>query len=247
MKTNEYYEKLNAFRTLLSSQVIKLFHSVGNKFLLQLGQYNLLKRSGNCIESSTALGFILEEFIVSKLEEHSETELSKKFSIHSYSDGTSTRSYDCYAEYQHLKILINVKVEQIGSRPNDAVAAINRLVQDYCLSNGSELAYLVLKVRYDFVDTESARSIIIVDEPILRYLEEFDYSREHMQDNRVWSEAKKTNNGRLQLTARFIRDNKMPIHSISHKLTKQQLKQLNTKEASKDRHNRMTEDVWPQE
>lgn len=81
---NIYYDKLVRFRESLSKQVTKLFASCGNELSLSFGGYNLFQREGNCIESSTAVGYLLEEFMVSNLEDYSKTGEIRDFSFYSY-------------------------------------------------------------------------------------------------------------------------------------------------------------------
>jgi hypothetical protein len=52
----------------LREYAFNIFRTYGRELVLRLEEYNLLQNKHNCIESSTAIGFVLEEFIVSKLE-----------------------------------------------------------------------------------------------------------------------------------------------------------------------------------
>ena len=247
MADNWYYEKLKQFRDLLSKQIAALFDEYGDKLSLFLGNCNLLKRHRNCIESSTAMGYLLEEFLVSKLEELSHSDKNAGFLLESYSDGTSTRSSDCYATFGNFKILINVKTEKRNS-VNYAIAAINQLEKDYCSDYRTEQAYLILKVRFDYIDTELGRQITIDRAPIIQYLEEYDYSRGHKQDHRRWSDDKdkinKENNSRLILSPSFTKAHNMPESAISSALTKKQLSLLNTEHGRMNGYI-MPADCWP--
>ncbi len=46
----------------------KIFEECAEELSLQAGGYNLLKNPNNCIESAMVIGYIIEEYIVSKLE-----------------------------------------------------------------------------------------------------------------------------------------------------------------------------------
>ena len=248
MCDNTYYGKLNRFRDLLAEQVSELFSEYGNKLTLTLGGYKLLQRKGNCIESSTAMGYLLEEFLVSNLEERSLSRQCNGFELFSYSDGTSKRSSDCYAIFEGIKVLINIKTEK-SSSVNYAVAAIKQLENDYRTESKTELAYLILKIKFDYINTSSERQIQIEDNLSLLYLEECDYSQYHRQDHRSWSDndtktSSRGNSGRLVLSPAFIRAHKMPEYAISYELTKKQLFFLNTKEGCKSNYI-MPQEAWP--
>jgi hypothetical protein len=246
MKINDYYNTLQRFRDLLSAQVTKLISDYGQHLTIRLGDYNILQREGNCLESATAIGYILEEFFVAKLEGLTHNN-PKGYRLFSYSDGTATRSCDCYATFNNLKILINLKTEKKGST-NNAVAAINRLAKDYCDNDEDNLAYLILKISYDYSDNDGERSLHLNKTPFLLFLEECDFSRGHQQDKRRWSTSdpakKRENNGRLILSRRFINDHPMPLDSISHSLTKKQLSLLNTIKGY-DEDYIMPPNAWP--
>lgn len=62
-----YSEKLRYVQSKIEEYIAIILKVYGNELLLCLEDYNLLQNSRNCIESSTAPGFILEEFIISKL------------------------------------------------------------------------------------------------------------------------------------------------------------------------------------
>ena len=62
-----YSEKLRFVQNKIQEYITAILKVYGNELLLLLADYNLLQDSCNCIESSTAPGFILEEFIISKL------------------------------------------------------------------------------------------------------------------------------------------------------------------------------------
>ena len=68
---NNYYQKLNFIKEKVINYLEQIFKVYGNELVLSLEEYNLLSNENNCIQSSTATGFILEEFITSKLELYS--------------------------------------------------------------------------------------------------------------------------------------------------------------------------------
>ena len=62
-----YSKKLRYVQKKIQEYITTILKVYGNELLLLLEDYNLLQNPHNCIESSTAPGFILEEFIISKL------------------------------------------------------------------------------------------------------------------------------------------------------------------------------------
>ncbi len=219
MKT--YYEKIKFVKTKLVSYLNEIFKVYGNEFLLRLDDYNLLQNPNNCIESSTAIGYIMEEFIVSKLETYSQAHNNtdeiriERIDCH----GTKNASYDCCVNYQDVFFMINVKVDK-GS--NNAVSAINNLRNDYVLTDPSrEKSYLVLKTKYTFGESEKTKERKILVKGVGVYaLEEIDFSAEHKQDYRNWSDRFNPASGRLQVTKKFMELNKLKEDEISYNKTK---------------------------
>ena len=218
-----YYEKLSFVKSKAKHYLKEIFKVYGNELLLQLQQYNLLANPHNCIETSTAPGFIMEEFIVSKLEIYTadhDGENDIKI-LRLANQTTANSSYDCYAYYKGLFVMINIKIQKEGAA-NNAVAAINILHRDYVeLSPLQEKAFLILKTHYTFGNsaTDSQRKIKIRD--IECYcLEEIDFSKGHKQDNRNWSANFNANSGRLQLPASWLIHNLLPNEEISYNTTR---------------------------
>lgn len=60
---NSYYESIKFVESKLIEYLSNIYKVYGNELLLKLEDYNLLAHKNNCIETSTATGFILEEFI----------------------------------------------------------------------------------------------------------------------------------------------------------------------------------------
>ena len=220
---NEYYEKLKFVKTKANQYLKEIFKVYGNELLLQLEQYNLLENPHNCIETSTAPGFIMEEFIVSKLETYTaEHDGINDIKILRLSNQTTVNSsYDCYAYYQNLFVMINIKIQKDGSA-NNAVSAINILHRDYVeLSPQQEKAFLILKTHYKFGRSaiDSQRKIKIKE--IECYcLEEIDFSKGHKQDNRNWSANFNANSGRLQIPANWLAQHRLSDEKISYNTTK---------------------------
>jgi hypothetical protein len=145
---------------------------------------NLLANDNNCIKSSSAIGFILEEFIISKLEIFTTT-ANKEFKINRNKNATATTSYDCFSIFNNEKYLINIKADKGG---NNAVAAINKLYNDYN-KDGLIKHYLILKIKYkcglgNFKKDSDVKKILI-NKIESFYLEEVDFKKNgHKQDKR---------------------------------------------------------------
>jgi hypothetical protein len=81
---------------------------------LKLEDYNLLKHSDNCLESSTAFGYILEEFLVYKLEIYSANHGGSDYAVKRTGGSAATSSYDCFSFLDEcgIKALVNIKADK---------------------------------------------------------------------------------------------------------------------------------------
>ena len=219
MKT--YYEKIKFVKDKTVSYLKKIFRSYGNELTLKLEDCDLLQNKNNCIESSTATGFIMEEFIVSKLEDYSRAfDNVNDIRIERIKDhGTTDTSYDCYAKYQDVFFMVNVKIDK-GN--NNAVSAINALHNDYVLTDeDKEKSFIVLKIKYTFDESKKATGRKIIIKGVSAYaLEEIDFSEGHRQDHRNWSQKFKSSSGRLLVSKTFIDEHRLKEDEISYEKTK---------------------------
>ncbi len=215
-----YYKKLRYIQNKIHEYTTTILKVYGNELLLLLEDYNLLQNPHNCIESSTAPGFILEEFIISKLEVFTQNhDGENEIIIKRNETSTVASSYDCYIDFKDIKILINHKAEKEGST-NAGVAAINKLHKDYVLSNPQqEKAFLVLKLGYRYIISErDNQRKFFISKVNSFFLEEIDFSEGHKQDYRNWSKEFKSSSGRLMIDESFknqhhIEDKKMSYHN----------------------------------
>lgn len=226
---NTYYNRILDFQEKIRQYSANIFKTYGRELVLRLEEYNLLQSKHNCIESSTAIGFILEEFLVSKLEMYTHCS-EEDYVIDRYIGPTSRESFDCYSLKDNTKFMINVKAEKTG-QANNALAAIGQLHRNYCLEEpDTEKSFILLKVKYSIRDSyedseyRRAKPRHIYIEDLNSYcLEEVDFSKEHRQDNRSWSAAsteKNTkNNGRLLISESFRKSHKVPVENISYRNT----------------------------
>ena len=218
----KYYEKIKIAQEKITEYTTQIFKVYGNELLLRLEEYNLLKDENNCLESSTAIGFIIEEFLVSKLRIYTEEHKGDELIIDKSARKTVNSSYDCFSNYKDIFIMINVKVEK---SENNAVASINKLYKDYVEKDPEiEKAYLILKIKYDYgISIKDNQRKIFIEGLDSYYLEEFDFSKGHSQDYRNWSKDFKPESGRLQLKPN---DQKLNKDEISYNRTKKFIKDI---------------------
>ncbi len=218
---NTYYEKIKFVKSKILSYLNEIFKVYGNELLLRLEEYNLLQNKNNCIESSTATGFILEEFMVAKLEIYSQkhNNIDEIRIERIVNQGTQTTSYDCTVNYKDVLFLINLKAEKAS---NNAVSAINILYKDYVLKKPEqEKAFLVIKTKYSIGDAAKSKERKILIKGISVYaLEEINFSTGHKQDHRNWSEEFNPASGRLQVSKKFREVNALGENEISYKKTR---------------------------
>lgn len=218
-----YCEKLRYVQTKIQEYITTILKVYGNELLLLLEDYNLLQNPHNCIESSTAPGFILEEFIISKLAVFTQNhDGEKEIVIKRNTTSTIASSYDCYVDFKGVRILINHKAEKAGSN-NAGIAAINKLHRDYVLSEPEqEKAFLVLKLGYQYIISKKDNQRKFFISTIKSFfLEEVDFSKGHKQDHRNWSKDFKSSSGRLMVDETFKNQHLIEDSSMSYINTKQ--------------------------
>ena len=233
---NPYYAKTLDFQEKLKKYASCIFRTYGRELVLRLEEYNLLQNKHNCIESSTAIGFVLEEFLVSKLEMYTHCDDSE-YIVDRFVGATASESFDCFSIKDGMKFMVNVKAEKAGQQ-NNALAAIGQLHRNYCLEEPEmEKSFVLFKVKYSirdaYEDSEYRRAKprhLYIDSLDSYCLEEVDLSKGHKQDNRSWSasaEGKNTrNNGRLQISKAFRESHQVPEDEISYQNTFNMLENL---------------------
>ncbi|MDR3310517.1 MAG: hypothetical protein LBS90_04145 [Oscillospiraceae bacterium] len=223
---NAYYAAIKDFQEKLARYAAEVFRNCGGELPLRLGDYNLLAHKQNCLESSTAFGYIIEEFLVSKLEIYSQSHTGSDCVIRRADGSATASSYDCFSYFGGIKALVNVKADKGG---NNAVAAINRLYDDYVVRSPEQTkCFLVLKVNYrtGVSESDGERKIFIGGLSSF-FLEEIDYLRCHKetgkipQDHRNWSpNAYNANSGRLKATDRIRSAYAVPPEDVSFEFTR---------------------------
>lgn len=231
MNTQEthYFDNIKDFQNKIETYCRDIFKVYGNELLLRIEELNLLSNEDNCIESSTAIGYLMEEFLVSKLEIYTEShKLPKDYKIIRHKNSSTVKvSYDCIATIKNnIRALINIKADK---KNNTGVAAINMLHNDYVKSDPQQVkCFLVLKICYSFGNSKTNDERKIIIKQIKSYfLEEIDFSKEHKQDHRNWTNAQyNPNSGRLQVSSTFFNSHKKSIKDISYKNTCNELNEL---------------------
>lgn len=125
LSMNTFYLRTLDFQEKVKDYAANVFRTYGRELVLPLEDYNLLQNKHNCFESSTAIGFVLEEFLVSKLEMYTHCATSE-FVINRFVGATSSESFDCYSIKDGTKFMVNVKAEKVGQQ-NNALAEIGQL------------------------------------------------------------------------------------------------------------------------
>lgn len=217
-----YIEKIRFVQDKVEEYVQQIFKVYGNELLLSLEDYNLLEDEKNCIESSTSTGFIIEEFLTSKLKIYTQNHLEDEIIVEKHNTSTINSSYDCYVKYKDILVMINLKIEK---QNNNGVAAINILHNDYVLTNPEqEKVYLILKINYEFNKSKiDGQRKIFIKKVYSYYLEEIDFSKGYSQDNRNWSANYNHNSGRLLISKKADR---LEEDSISYENTKNYLNMI---------------------
>lgn len=213
-----YYKVLKFFQKQIEDYAKQIFKVYGNELTLKLEDYNLLEDENNSIESSTSIGFIIEEFLTSKLSIYTRNHKDDDVVILKKRDKATRLSYDSYAISQNIFFMLNIKVQKMNSN-NNGIAAINLLYNDYVLINPDQAkAYLILKINYRLgVSKNDYQRKIIIQNIYSFFLEELDFGQGHQQDHRNWSSAFNPNSGRLLVPKNFPRLEK---YFIDYKVTK---------------------------
>ena len=227
--SNIYWKNAVDFKNKLSEIVKSIFFSYGNKLIFKMEDINLIADKNNCISSSTAIGFAIEEFISSKLQIYTNIDQNSEFKIHridrtSRGNSTPNLSYDVFSFFQGEKFLINIKADKGG---NNAISAINKLINDYANNPNEIKHFLIFKIKYETNDNETNdNNKIIVNGFDFFYLEEIDFSKGHKQDHRNWSSDYNPLSGRLQISKKWLNDNLLDESKISYKNTLEMLNNI---------------------
>ncbi len=230
--SNVHYDKMLDFQKSIKKYLKNIFQVYGMELELRLEELSLLDNKRNCLESSTAIGFVLEEFIVSKLEIYTRCfKEGEGFLIRRREGPTAQSSYDCYGTNDDIMIMINIKSSKGDDKNNPAIASINRMVYDYVTTNPKQKkAFMVLKVSYDIDLSKNPLTPhrkILINGISSFFIDEIDFRTEHRQDHRSWARNEANpNSGRLQVTDSFRASHRLDPDTISYENTCEMLNNL---------------------
>ncbi|WP_322875502.1 hypothetical protein RNN91_01480 [Mycoplasmopsis felis] len=219
-KSNNYWVNSLLFQEKLLTYVQDIFDKSNWELELKLNDFNLLGKQ-SIIESSTVIGYCIEEYLTKKLNDYT---INKEIKIQRLIE-SNKYSYDCLYENDSDVFLINIKLEK---KNNNAIAAISQLISDYeyWINKNKQVHFMVLKINYSF-NKDSENRKIVINELKSFYLEEINFANGHLQDHRNWSSNYNANSGRLIISPSFYNKNKNKDSEISYIKTFKELKQLN--------------------
>ena len=97
-----YYDIIQDFKELLVDYLDNIFAIHNHKMSLQLQGINVISRPGNKLESSTATGYILEEYAIAALSDYTKHKQNSKLLV--LPAESAHASYDCYCIYKGIKV-----------------------------------------------------------------------------------------------------------------------------------------------
>lgn len=208
-------DNLQKYKKFIKETLNKIFEVYAFQIDIKAEEVNLLKSRKSSLRSSTAIGYILEEFVYQKLKNVISNQ--NEYIIYREDKSTQNSSYDFIIENKvdNIKLLINIKTSK-GGKSNNAVSAINKLHSDYeeKINQKQDFFFLVLKISY-LIDQEENGNQTYFDKMNIKYfdmfaLEELSFENGHKQDFRNWSKKEfKVESGRLQIDKKFIDENKI--------------------------------------
>ncbi|WP_406615292.1 UpaP162 family type II restriction enzyme [Mycoplasmopsis hyopharyngis] len=222
---NKYFEKALIFKDKIINSIKEIFYSTGNELLIKIEDLNILQRENNVIESSTAIGYLLEEYVVSKLNIYLKAK-NIGINLNKENQTTQNSSYDFSSNFQEDFFMVNLKANKLN---NNAISAINKLYNDYVAINENLVKhFLIIKINYDigFSKLGSETKKILIKDIDSFFLEELDFSETHFQDHRNWSKQMNLNSGRLIITNKFRIEKKLKREVIGYEKTKSFLKKI---------------------
>jgi hypothetical protein len=182
----EYQKIAELFEKVVVEDVSEIWKKHKEKINMRLNDVPVCLE-GSAVNSSTAFGFLIEEFLVQQLPK------DEYFS----SDGsTTTSAYDVkLKEDDKIELLVNLKVEKDGSS-NNGVCAGN-ILKNYYDKNDKPKLYLILKSKYK-IDEKNSNVLFKGIESL--YLESF-LTKDGMlkSDSRNWSNIFNALSGRIQI------------------------------------------------
>ncbi|UWV80040.1 hypothetical protein NW072_02815 [Mycoplasmopsis felis] len=106
-KSNNYWVNSLLFQEKLLTYVQDIFDKSNGELELKLNDFNLLGKQ-SIIESSTVIGYCIEEYLTKKLNDYT---INKEIKIQRLIE-SNKYSYDCLYENDSDVFLINIKLEK---------------------------------------------------------------------------------------------------------------------------------------
>nr|VZR98513.1 hypothetical protein MF5295_00810 [Mycoplasma feriruminatoris] len=221
---NNYYKIAIKLQKLLSEVIQEIFSYKNNELEIKVEDLNILQRENNSVSSSSAIGFLVEEYLIINLLNYFNSSKNDKQIIMNINKVTNKNSYDFSIKYKEHLFYVNLKSNKTNNR---TIAAIQKLYDDYVsYTEQTPLHFLVFKINYHIgLSTDNQNIKIIIDNTQSYFLEEINFDQWH-QDKRSWSENLNLNSGRLIVSDRFLKDNLLEIDQISYEKTKDQLAKI---------------------
>jgi len=182
----EYQKIAELFERVVVEDVTEIWKKHKSKIDMRLNNIPVCLE-GSAVNSSTAFGFLIEEFLVQQLP---------KEEYFTSDGGTTTSAYDVkLKEDDKIELLVNLKVEKDGSS-NNGVCAGN-ILKNYYDKDDKPKLYLILKSKYK-IDERNSKVLFVGIESL--YLESF-LTKEGMlkSDSRNWSNVFNALSGRIQI------------------------------------------------
>jgi hypothetical protein len=181
---NQYREIADIFQKLVEASIKDIWKKHNNKVQLSLNDVPICLE-GSAVNTSTAFGFMIEEFLVRQLPNFFTRSINS--TINSVEDFS-------YIDDSKIELMVNLKVEKNTSNNNGIVAG--NILRNRYIANDKPKLYLVLKSKYHL---DEQHSDLHFDGTISYYLESFITRPNCLRaDSRNWSSEYNILSGRLQ-------------------------------------------------
>ncbi|MDS1315730.1 hypothetical protein [Aliarcobacter butzleri] len=192
-KCAKYYEKL------ILSIIIEILEK--HNYILDFTINNVkLLSEGSVLNSSTAIGYIIEEFLSRQIKNSRDYSHSFHFPYK-----TSDSAFDFMFKSNSIQLYCNIKAEKegeykkqkliSGKSSNKGIASAEAIYKLYSNEPKIPKLYLIIKLPYSI---EVTKSVLILNKKIETYYLENFILFNTKADNRSWSKKNKKISGRLQ-------------------------------------------------
>ena len=180
----EYRKTAIIFQQMIEEKILDIWNKNNKKIDMFLSNIPLCGE-GSAVNSSTAIGYLMEEFLVQQLSKNHFSKPNEK---------ANTSAFDFSFRNEKIHLVVNLKAQKVPGGNNDGVCAGGKLLTFYTQDKKPKL-YLVLKSKYS-IDTENSKVDFLGLES--RYLESWITYGKVKADRRGWSEKFNPLSGRLQ-------------------------------------------------